>query len=337
VTSADDPTHRAAAGFVLTVGSGNGLDRDVGSGLDMDVQPAEATGRAATFQIAFLNQAPAPAVVALAARDSEDALCVHIEPPDPVVVPTGATAALATVHVKPKGRGTGGRPQRYTIEFRGRPVGAEHPGTPDLVVHAHFTYVPRPALLPRPAWLRRLPVSTLALMLTLLLVLLLQAYLATQPTAAPTPVRPTAVPQPSATPLADVRGDVPSIQRFTLVQTRPSLSYALVWQTRNASSVTLNGRPVAPQGRFALSPPLASTTFQLVARRGPRRVTAQVRIVLRPATSATSGTQARGVSPSPGTQSFVLAPPRIVTFALQRHGGRLVVAWQVRDAAQVWL
>jgi hypothetical protein len=62
---------------------------------------------------------------------------------------------------------------------------SEHLRTPDLVAHARFTYVPRPALLQRPAWLRRLPVWILAFMLTLLLVLLLQAHLATQPTAAP--------------------------------------------------------------------------------------------------------------------------------------------------------
>src|SRR5437763_13762476 len=99
----------------------------------MDVRPAEATDRDATFQIAFLNQAPAPAVVALAARDSEDALCVHIEPPDPVVVPPGTTAAVATVHVRPKGRGTRGRPQRYAIEVRGRREGSEHLSTPALV------------------------------------------------------------------------------------------------------------------------------------------------------------------------------------------------------------
>src|SRR5919201_2677475 len=43
VTSEDDPTHRASAGFVLTVGSG--------SALDMDVQPVEATGQEATFHI----------------------------------------------------------------------------------------------------------------------------------------------------------------------------------------------------------------------------------------------------------------------------------------------
>jgi hypothetical protein len=180
VTSEDDPTQRASVGFVLIVESG--------SALDMDVRPEEATGRDAAFQIAFLNQGPAPAVVALTARDSEDALCVHIEPPDPVVVPPGARAALATVHVRPKGRGTRGRPQRYAIEFRGRHVGwSEHLSTPDLVAHACFTYVPRLAMLQRPEWLRRLPVWTLALMLTLLLVLLLQAYLATQtqPTAAP--------------------------------------------------------------------------------------------------------------------------------------------------------
>jgi hypothetical protein len=338
VTSEDDPTHRASVGFVLLV--------DSGSGLDMDVRPTEATGRDATFQIAFLNQAPAPAVVALSARDRDDALCVHIEPPDPVVVPPGATAALATVHVRPKGRRTGNRPQRYAIEFSGRRVESAPLSALALVALAHFTYVPRPALLRRPAWLRwpawlrRLPVSTLALMLTLLLVLLLQAYLATQPTAAPpavpTPVLPTVTPRPSTAPVTGMRGDMPSIQSFTLVQAPPSRHYMLVWQTRNASSVTLNGRPVAPQGRHALSPPLASTTYQLVARHGRLRATAQVSIVLRPAT-ATSGTQARVGPATPGTHAFVLALPRIVTFALHRRMDKLFVVWQVRDAAQVWL
>jgi hypothetical protein len=108
----------------------------------------------------------------------------------------------------------------------------------------------------------------------------------------------------------------------------------LVWQTRNASSVTLNGRPVAPQGRRALPPPLASTTYQLVARHGRLRATAQVAIVLRP---ATSGTQARAGSAARGTHAFVLALPRIVTFALHHRTDKLFVVWQVRDAAQVWL
>jgi hypothetical protein len=180
--------------------------------------------------------------------------------------------------------------------------------------------------------------STLALMLTLLLVLLLQAYLATQPTAAPpavsTPVLRTPVTGATDGRGAALGGTVPSIQRFTLVQTQPSLPYMLVWQTRNASSVTLNGRPVAPQGRRALSPPLASTTYQLVARHGRLRATAQVSIVLRP---VTSGTQARVGPATPGTQAFVLALPRIVTFAVHRRMDQLFVVWQVRDAAQVWL
>jgi cellulose synthase/poly-beta-1,6-N-acetylglucosamine synthase-like glycosyltransferase len=135
------PTHRASASFVPTVGSG--------STLDMDVRPAEATDQEITFQIAFLNQAPAPAVVALAARASDDALCVHVEPPDPVVVPPGATAALATVHVSPKERGTSVGSQRHEIEVRGRRVGSEHLSTSDLVVNARFTYAPRPAMLQR--------------------------------------------------------------------------------------------------------------------------------------------------------------------------------------------
>jgi hypothetical protein len=157
VTSEDDPTQRASAGFVLIV-SGD-------SGLDMDVQPAEATGRDATFQIAFLNQGPAPAVVALAARDSEDALCVHIEPPDPVVVPPGATAALATVHVRPKRRRIGGRPQRYAIEFGGRCVESGPLSTPALVAHARFTYLPREVAPALRRWGRRVALVLLLFLL----------------------------------------------------------------------------------------------------------------------------------------------------------------------------
>ena len=96
-----------------------------------------------------------------------------------MVVPPGATVALAAVHVRPKRRGIGGRPQRYALELRGRRVGSEQLSAPDLVAHARFTYVPRPALL------RRLPAWTLALILTVLLVLLLQAFRATQPAAPP--------------------------------------------------------------------------------------------------------------------------------------------------------
>jgi hypothetical protein len=157
VTSEDDPTHGASVGFVLIV--------DSGSGLDMDVQPAEATGRDATFQIAFLNQGPTPAVVALTARDSEDALCVHVEPADPVVVPPGATAALAAVHVRPKRRRTGDRPQRYAIEFRGRPVGSGPLGTPALVAHARFTYLPREAAPAQRQWGRRVALVLLLFLL----------------------------------------------------------------------------------------------------------------------------------------------------------------------------
>jgi hypothetical protein len=157
VTSEDDPTRRASVGFVLIV--------DSGSGLDMDVRPAEATGQDATFQIAFLNQGPAPAVVALTARDREDALCVHIEPPDPVVVPPGATAALAAVHVRPKRRRTGDRPQLYEIEFRGRPGGSGPLSTPALVAHARFTYLPREAAPALRRWGRRVALGLLLFLL----------------------------------------------------------------------------------------------------------------------------------------------------------------------------
>src|SRR5207302_549832 len=141
---------------------------------------------------------------------------------------------------------------------------------PDLVAQARFTYVPRAAAL---------PVSTLALMLVLLLVLLLQVYLTTSPRAAP-PAVPTAVVQGvrlqrPAAPAPSARVHGPSIERFTLVHTRPALPYTLVWQTRDATSVTLNGRPVAAQDRLALYPPLHSATYRLVAQRGSRRASAQ--------------------------------------------------------------
>jgi hypothetical protein len=157
VTSGDDLTQRASAGFVLIV--------DSGSGLDMDVRPAEAAGRDATFQIAFLNQGPAPAVVALTARDSDDALCVHIEPADPVVVPPGAMAALAAVHVRPKRRRTGDRPERYAIELRGRPVGSGPLSTPALVAHARFTYLPWEAAPALRRWGRRVALVLLLFLL----------------------------------------------------------------------------------------------------------------------------------------------------------------------------
>src|SRR5437763_17147861 len=48
------PTPRASAGVVPIV--------DSGSALDMDVRPTAATDQEVTFQITFLNQAPAPAL-----------------------------------------------------------------------------------------------------------------------------------------------------------------------------------------------------------------------------------------------------------------------------------
>src|SRR5919202_8181 len=163
LTVASDEVYLARGGrrdVMLTVQNTGGS-----VGLDMDVRPAEATGRDATFQIAFLNQAPAPAMVALAARDRDDALCVHITPPDPVVVPPGATAALATVHVRPKKRRRGDRPQRYEIEFRGRRVESGPLSTPALVAHARFTHLPREAAPVLRRWGRRMALVLLLFLL----------------------------------------------------------------------------------------------------------------------------------------------------------------------------
>jgi len=57
---------------------------------------------------------------------------------------------------------------------------------------------------------------------------------------------------------------LPSIKSF-VVRRRPGRPYELAWTTVYARSVTLNGRPVAHQGTFALRPPLRDATYRLVA------------------------------------------------------------------------
>jgi hypothetical protein len=77
----------------------------------------------------------------------------------------------------------------------------------------------------------------------------------------------------------------PGIQRFTLIHSQPGQPYRLVWQTTNATSVALNGRPVAAQGSLVLQAPLRSNTYLLAATNSNGRATAQVSVVVRGRTS----------------------------------------------------
>jgi hypothetical protein len=48
---------------------------------------------------------------------------------------------------------------------------------------------------------------------------------------------------------------------FTLVHRHQGWPYELVWQTSNATYVTLDGRPVAAPGAMALHAPLHSAMY----------------------------------------------------------------------------
>jgi hypothetical protein len=91
-------------------------DVDAGGGLSIDVRPTEVEGRAATFQVTYLNGTNFPAAIALTARDAEDRVRFRIEPEAPVIVPAGGTSAIM-VHAVLRGRRGASHP--YEIELRG--------------------------------------------------------------------------------------------------------------------------------------------------------------------------------------------------------------------------
>src|SRR5919202_2849030 len=114
----------------------------------------------------------------------------------------------------------------------------------------------------------------------------------------------------------------PSIRRYTLVHRRQGRPYELVWRTRAATHVTLNGRSVSCC-RLVLHAPLHSATYRLVATKRSRRATAQVHVVVDARTT--------------DTHAFVLTTPHIARFAVHRRKGKLYVIWRVRNAVHVWL
>src|SRR5205823_7987806 len=109
VAAEDDPAIHASAVVALTVST-------LGE-FDMQVQPTEAEGRAATFRLIYRNHSLAPAAIALVAQDSEEGLHFRLEPAEPVIVPAG-TAGSVMVHVVPKVRETIGVPHAYGIIFQ---------------------------------------------------------------------------------------------------------------------------------------------------------------------------------------------------------------------------
>ena len=163
-----------------------GEEADAGSGLSMDVRPMEVRGRAATFQVTYLNGTNAPAAIALTVRDAEDRLGFRIEPEAPVVVPAGGTSAI-TVHAVLRGRR--GAPHPYELELRGVNLGAPNEVNPALIRRERVTYAPRHAWQQRPTWIRRTPLWAVLLPLALLVpVLVFAADRARLPRPTPRPV-----------------------------------------------------------------------------------------------------------------------------------------------------
>ena len=118
--------------------------------------------------------------------------------------------------------------------------------------------------------------------------------------------------------------DMPVIAHFTLVHQNPGQPYRLVWLTRNARRVTLNGTAVTLSGSVVLSPPLHSAIYALIAVGQNSRATAQIHLVV------------RGAQPLP-VQLFVIAAPQIMALALRRTSHKTYVVWRVRDALKVTL
>jgi hypothetical protein len=237
------------------------------------------------------------------------------------------------VHVVPKERKTFGEPHPYEIEFRGVQLGAEQATNPLLVRRARFVYVPRYKARYLPVWLRRAPGWALLPPFVLLLLLLVFAggrtlaipamktvFTPTPPTRHLPSTRPR---RPQARVLAQtVFAPRPSIRRFALLHRRQGRPYELVWRTRATTHVTLDGRSVSCC-RLVLHAPLHSATYRLVATKGSRRATAQLRVVVDARTT--------------DTHAFVLTTPHIARFAVHRRKGKLYVTWRVRNAVHVWL
>jgi len=215
--------------------------------------------------------------------------------------------------------------------------------TVDLRVMATLPLAPRQPLL----WLAAVPV-----ILALLLLAGLRVFAggsdrsAATPPVAPTasmPVgRPTrsswviggAPPAPGVTPTPTIQSAptlpttlvAPRIERFTVAHRGRDAPYAVVWQTSNATTVTLNGTRVAPDGQLALEAPIKGATYRLVAVMKAKHAAGQLRI----AVDSSGGDRYAG-------SSIRLSLPRVMVFALQPRGDALYAVWRVSDATRVRL
>jgi len=119
---------------------------------------------------------------------------------------------------------------------------------------------------------------------------------------------------------------MPAIDRFDVVRQRAGQPYRLIWRTRDAATVTLNGQRVGTSGDLILRSPVRSMVYHLVAGNADGQTTALMRIDVRPALA-------------PPARAVVLVTPRILAFALRlrRDKGKTIVTWRVRDAVRVWL
>jgi len=119
---------------------------------------------------------------------------------------------------------------------------------------------------------------------------------------------------------------MPAIDRFDVVHQRADQPYQLIWRTRDAVTVTLNGQRVGTSGALILRSPVRSMVYHLVAGNADGQTTALMRIDVRPALA-------------PPARAVVLVTPRILAFALRlrKDMGKTIVTWRVHDAVRVWL
>jgi len=119
---------------------------------------------------------------------------------------------------------------------------------------------------------------------------------------------------------------MPAIDRFDVVHQRTDQPYQLIWRTRDAVTVTLNGQRVGTSGALILRSPVRSMVYHLVAGNADGQTTALMRIDVRPALA-------------PPARAVVLVTPRILAFALRlrKDMGKTIVTWRVHDAVRVWL
>ena len=326
----------------------------------MDVQPAEVEGPSGAFLVTAYNGTRWISAIELTVRDRDGgALNVSITPRDLLVVlPGAAVTAQARVTPAREAREEPDTAARvYEIEVLGLQTGqsASQSG-PSLRREVRFVYAPRSGgaragrmvglpLLSRGA---ALWIAASGVLLALLLVIGTRVFAGGGFAAAPaaTPTRTVAhmrtatttpagrgiagaaspTPRPTATAVATSTPAAPRIGQFTLAQRRHDAPYLLVWRTSHGTTVTLNGKPVAPSGQRKLAWPLKDATYRLVAGTGTRRTTRQLQVTV----------DASGADHYAG-QSIRLSRPRVIAFTLVRRGGALYAAWQVSNAVQARL